>query len=101
MFALCYRDLNSTWGQLSLEKALKPPSSSHHVLKGFCCVGFSFKKSSAKPALSFVQVGLISDGVRSTAKSDNPVVRFSAFPRAAWLCSSRRHSVITRAVKCP
>lgn len=89
MFALCYKDPNSTWGQLSLEEALKPPSSSQHVLKGFCRVGFSFEKSSAKPALSFVQVGLISGAVRSTAKSDNPAAWFSAFPRAAWLCSCK------------
>lgn len=44
-FALCYRDPNSTRGQLSLKEALKPPSSSQHVLKGFCHVGFVFERT--------------------------------------------------------
>lgn len=48
MFALCYRDPDSCTGipvQLSLKEALKPPSSSQHVLKGFCRVGLGFERT--------------------------------------------------------
>lgn len=89
MFAPCYRDPNSTRGWLSLKEALKPPTSSRCVLKGFCHVGFGLERTYGEASARFSVSRVDFSAVRSTGKFDNPAARFSAFPRAAWLCSCK------------